>query len=204
VKKKYWIQALGLIFMVSSMMSVTAQMDNEKMYLIEVIVFENTGPDSADNELFGRGFEMDLDEPTPTSDPQIEEPALSFVQTGTLEKIIADLHDSARYNLLKQLAWIQSAISKNDAPVVSIGDQSTLSGQVRFYARTLLFIELELRFNQPLKNIPNTTVPYSSRFYQTPVYTIKETRRLKLNEIHYFDHPRFGALVKVSRWTQQP
>lgn len=190
--------------MVSGMISVAAQMNDEKTYLIEVIVFENTGPDSADNELFGRRFEMDLDEPTPTGDPQIEEPGLSFVQTGTLGKIVADLRDSARYNLLTQSAWIQPAISKNDAPVVSIGDQSTLSGQARFYSRKLLFIELELRFNQPLKNIPDTTVPYSSRYYQTPVYVIEETRRLKLNEIHYFDHPRFGALVKASRWTHQP
>ncbi len=167
-------------------------------------MFENTGPDSAGNELFGRRLELDLDKPAPTSDPQIGRPPLIFVQTGTLGKIIADLSSSARYNLLKQLAWIQPAINKNDAPVVSIGEQPTISGQVRFYSKKLLFIELELRFNRPLTNIPDTTVPYSSGYYQTPVYIIKETRRLKLNEIHYFDHPRFGALVKVSRWTQQP
>ncbi len=166
-------------------------------------MFEHKGPDSADNELFGRRIELDLDEPTSISDPQIEAPALSFVQTGTLGNIIADLSRSARYNLLKKVAWIQPAVNKNDAPVVSIGEQQNLSGQVRFYSKKLLFIELELRFNRPMTNIPDTTVPYSSHYYQTPVYLIKETRRLKLNEIHYFDHPRFGTLVKVSRWTQQ-
>jgi hypothetical protein len=183
---------------------VSAQIDGEKTYLIEVLVFENTGPDSADNELFGRQMEFGLAEPAPTGDPKIEEPAINFVQTGTLGKIIEDLSNSTRYHLLTQLAWIQPAIDKNDAPVVTIGEQPTLSGQVRFYSKTLLFIELELRFTQPLTNIPRTTVPYSAAYYQTPVYIIRETRRLKLNEIHYFDHPRFGALVKVSRWSQQP
>ena len=28
---------------------------------------------------------------------------------------------------------------------------------------------------------------------------LKEKRRLKLNEKHYFDHPKFGILLQVSR-----
>ncbi len=28
---------------------------------------------------------------------------------------------------------------------------------------------------------------------------LKETRRMKLNELHYFDHPVFGMLMRVSR-----
>lgn len=202
--KKYWTQTLGLVLMLSSVMTVFAQVGSGKPYLVEVIVFENTGPDSADNELFARQVELDLDAPTTTSDPQVKRPALSFVQTGTLGKIITDLRNTTRYNLLQQLAWIQPATNKHNAPVVSIREQAILWGRVRLYSKKLLFVELELHFSRPLKNIPNTTVPYSSHNYQTPVYLIKETRRLKLNEIHYFDHPRFGALVKVSRWIQQP
>ena len=30
-------------------------------------------------------------------------------------------------------------------------------------------------------------------------YRMVEKRRLKLNERHYFDHPKFGLLVQVSR-----
>jgi len=28
---------------------------------------------------------------------------------------------------------------------------------------------------------------------------MKETRRIKLNELHYFDHPLFGVLMRVTR-----
>jgi Peptidoglycan-binding protein, CsiV len=31
------------------------------------------------------------------------------------------------------------------------------------------------------------------------VIKLKETRKLKLNEIHYFDHPMFGVILQVSR-----
>lgn len=187
-----------------SVMHAVAQTDSTRTYLIEVIVFENTGPDSADNELFGRRIEWKLDETAPIGGPQINSSALNFVQTGTLEKLVAGISSSSRYKVLKQVAWIQPAAAKNDAPLVSIVGSPMLSGQVRVYSRKLLFVELELRLIRPLTNMSHTTVPYSSRYYQSPVFLVKETRRLKLNEIHYFDHPRFGALLKVSRWTRQP
>ena len=30
-----------------------------------------------------------------------------------------------------------------------------------------------------------------------PVYYLSEKRRVKFGEVHYFDHPRFGAIVGV-------
>ena len=34
-------------------------------------------------------------------------------------------------------------------------------------------------------------------------YLLKEERRIRLNEVHYFDHPAFGLLVKVERHEAQ-
>ncbi len=31
------------------------------------------------------------------------------------------------------------------------------------------------------------------------VIKLKETRKIKLNEIHYFDNPMFGVILQVSR-----
>ncbi len=33
--------------------------------------------------------------------------------------------------------------------------------------------------------------------FRTVVYRLKEKWRIKLNEIHYLDHPRFGVIAKV-------
>ena len=41
----------------------------------------------------------------------------------------------------------------------------------------------------------------AARFDRPPgKYTLREKRRVKLNELHYFDHPFFGMLVRVSRY----
>ncbi|MCG8324602.1 MAG: peptidoglycan binding protein CsiV [Thiotrichales bacterium] len=32
---------------------------------------------------------------------------------------------------------------------------------------------------------------------------IRESRKIKLNEVHYFDHPLFGALIQVSRLSKE-
>jgi len=32
----------------------------------------------------------------------------------------------------------------------------------------------------------------------TPAYRLTEARRVKSSETYYFDHPKFGALVRVS------
>lgn len=34
-------------------------------------------------------------------------------------------------------------------------------------------------------------------------YKLEEERRIRLNEVHYFDHPAFGILVKVERYEAQ-
>jgi hypothetical protein len=34
-------------------------------------------------------------------------------------------------------------------------------------------------------------------------YQLEEERRIRLNEVHYFDHPAFGILVKVERYEAQ-
>jgi len=35
-------------------------------------------------------------------------------------------------------------------------------------------------------------------------FRIKESKRVRLNNIYYFDHPLFGALVRISRYTLPP
>ena len=35
--------------------------------------------------------------------------------------------------------------------------------------------------------------------FQLPVYELAETRRMRIEDIHYFDHPKFGMLAEVVR-----
>ncbi len=200
------IVAMALILVSLSIVSVFVhpQSADENSYLIEIIVFKNVGPDTSDNELWGRDTDIELNQPVSTDHSAAHDSMVRFVYKRTLGNLAAEIQASGRYELLKRMAWVQAASSKSEAPTVSIESGNVLAGTLRFYEKQLLFIELDLRFNRPLTSIPGTTVPYSAHVYRTPDFTIKQTRRVKINEIHYFDHPYFGALVKASRWSQTP
>mgnify|MGYP001946119395 FL=1 len=56
--------------------------------------------------------------------------------------------------------------------------ETDLRGYVKVYADQLLFVNIDLDFNG---------------------FKMNQKRRLKLNERHFFDHPKFGLLMQVSR-----
>jgi len=39
---------------------------------------------------------------------------------------------------------------------------------------------------------------------ETGTYTLSQRRRVKINELHYFDHPRLGAVTLVTVPEDQP
>ncbi len=180
------------------------QAENENSYLVEILVFKNIGADTSNNELWGRNADIELGRLESSEHSVADHSAVRFVGRTTLDKLAAEIQASGSYELLKRLAWVQPSSKKDLAPTVSIESGGVLSGTLRFYENQLLFVELDLRFNRPLTSIRGTTVPYSSRYYRTADFRIKETRRVKINEVHYFDHPYFGALVKASRWSRTP
>lgn len=46
----------------------------------------------------------------------------------------------------------------------------------------------------------NKQANVQNNFIVKHVYTMKEYRRLKRNEVHYLDHPRFGLIVTISKY----
>lgn len=88
------------------------------------------------------------------------------------------INGSQNYTLLAHHSWGQEALPTSEAAIFSVADRDT-RGWIKVYASHLLFANLDLDFNG---------------------YRMIEKRRLKLNEKHYFDHPKFGVYLTVSRW----
>jgi len=87
------------------------------------------------------------------------------------------LRESPDYHVLHYYSWGQKTLPSSEAAVFSIAE-TDLSGWVKVYAKTLLFANLDLDLDG---------------------YRMTENRRLKLDEENYFDHPKFGVLLRVSR-----
>lgn len=92
------------------------------------------------------------------------------------------IRKSQDYRLLKHFSWGQESLPYSKSATFEVAQQQ-LNGWIKIYATHLLFANIDIDFNG---------------------YRMTEKRRLKLNEKHFFDHPKFGLLVQVSRLEKEP
>jgi hypothetical protein len=93
-----------------------------------------------------------------------------------LEQIDA-LEVSDKYEVRHHFSWGQESLPYEDSATFEVF-ATDAQGFIKIYAEQLLFANIDLDFEG---------------------YRMQEKRRLKLNEKHYFDHPKFGILLQVSR-----
>ncbi|MCP4008114.1 MAG: hypothetical protein GY726_01215 [Proteobacteria bacterium] len=140
-----------------------------------------------------------------------------------LQAIADTLEESPDHDILQTLSWNQSEADYNTSPLINTLT-SHMKGVIRVYAPNLLFAEVNLTYvpdeilpeslleNEdepedipaPVFDTPYTSTDYGSDYLLEPVpepvivhYFMDEQRKLKLNEIHYFDHSRFGVILSV-------
>lgn len=100
-----------------------------------------------------------------------------LLEPGMLLKEASAIAMSDDYRLISVYSWGQESLPLSEAGAVRV-DQAGLNGWIKIYANQLLYANLDLDFNG---------------------YRMLEKRRLKLDEKHFFDHPKFGILMQVSR-----
>jgi hypothetical protein len=180
----------------------------EKSYEIEVVVFANTAPGTVDDEQWAplnqpviAGLDVAIepgDAPaTPPSPPG-----------ASLAAAVAALGRDPNYRILAHKQWVQPAEAPKDAKPIRIrGKQAgELDGVMKFYVSRFLHLEVDLLFRgENTANVSPTanpsgivTAPATQQFYE-----ISETRRVKSKEIHYFDHPKFGLVVRITPQTNK-
>lgn len=73
--------------------------------------------------------------------------------------------------------------------------QEILSGFVRVYTTSLIYANIDLQFTPT----PESDEPLAINKKQEAElhYFISQKRRLKFQQIHYFDHPNFGAILGI-------
>ena len=92
------------------------------------------------------------------------------------------IDQSSDYTLLQHYSWGQKALPYQKSANFRVVEQD-INGWVKIYAQQLLFANIDLDYLG---------------------YRLNEKRRLKLNEKNFFDHPKFGLLVQVSRLQPKP
>lgn len=87
------------------------------------------------------------------------------------------LQASSEYQLHHHLSWGQEALPYEKSAAYTVIERD-VKGYIKVYADRLLFANIDIDYKG---------------------FRMQEKRRLKLNEKHFFDHPKFGVLMQVSR-----
>lgn len=182
----------GLAFLIRSFAAISALAVSTvtataaDTYLVEVLVFENPGG------MDSREYFPTMQNPAPTE--AASAPSSVRYSGAGLSALASVLSKNAGYRVLASTGWQQALADRASAPAVPVAPPGAgrvlpeVNGTLRVYeSAPLLFLETDLSFNPA---------------GVTEIFRLREKRRVKLNELHYFDHPRFGALVRVSRVPQ--
>lgn len=160
------------------------------VYEVEVIVFLNQAPDLEGGELWRNDLVKsdNADIIEATSIGEIPPPG------SALSNAVAALKNSGRHPVLAHLRWQQNAEAKSASKPVKISNnEAGLDGALRFYLSRNLLLDVNLTLREATSG-----GIFGGSDKEMPVYRLSEYRRVKLLETHYFDHPKIGALVRVT------
>ena len=77
-----------------------------------------------------------------------------------------------------------------------------IDGSIRIRSGFFLHVDLNLYYYRDLF-VEDTIIKEDTEFSETKseklIIGLKESRKIKLNEIHYFDNPLYGVILQVSR-----
>lgn len=189
---------LALTVLASPAVQAAATIDKDSAYRVEVVVFAIDLPELIGGELW-------IQEPRSPERAAAEEfmlPQGGLPSDSPLRSAAAALAEDPRFRVLTQAAWIQAADARSTTKPVRLRGGNTLrpgelEGSLRFYMSRYLHLDIDLSF-QDSSGATVAALPSAAPAAEPLRYRIREQRRIKSQETHYFDHPKFGMLVRVT------
>ena len=189
---------------VSLISSASAQQDAElQSYDVELILIRHL---SANHTEESWGLEASVGEQVAIPDedaPAAEAPPTATTGTAVqtfpalpsakmkLGALVDTLRRSRNYQPLAHIGWTQPGYARNAAPFMPINafvpSSSGVSGQVALSRGRYLHLTLDLTYDAPA-----TATEPAQR------YRLRQSRRMRSNERHYIDHPKFGVIALIT------
>ncbi len=188
-----------------------------KWYQVEMVVFEHLATDTSgemwnsdDVPDYRNTIELVTDASGSNAFKMLPS---SRYKLGGVNKV---LKLSSGYRPVYHVAWQQPELRKSRAKKVHIKNpDAKINGTVNLRGGHLLHLDLDISYFVDLytESVTSFTEENISiagedveeteadeEIIMSGTYAqMKETRRIKLNELHYFDHPLFGVIMRVTR-----
>jgi len=171
-------------------LAVTASMPAaaQNYYDVEIVVFEllgsNTSPDTPPSAATAELLPAPATAAAPEqkSDSRFEPLPPDRLQLNTE---FQRLRNSKAYRPLLHVAWRQQVLGPRMSvarPIMEQTPSGSFSGSLKVYTETFLHISLDLTFDVPGEG----------------GYRLRDNKRVRSRETHFFDHPRFGVLLRIT------
>ncbi len=199
-KRGALVSLLALATLLGSASAQQPTTSNLPLYDVELVIFRHLSSDATEEvwnlELSkNKGLEIPAEDATPFDAPAPASqelamqtfPALapSKMKLGAIED---SLRRSRNYRPLAHFGWTQPGYPRYTAPAMSIDGlvpaDSGLSGEIALSLGRYLHLTLDLTFTPP--DAPDEH------------YVLRQSRRMRSNERHYIDHPKFGVIAVIT------
>ncbi|WP_051347231.1 CsiV family protein [Thiomicrorhabdus chilensis] len=207
----------AFVFSVASLFSSAQANEENPNYTIEVIVFETFALRSWTEEYWPETFELpDYETALPLQDilngsltTPVTQTMKLKAQPDGLTSEAAKLTPKKGYRILFHQAWSQDTGADETMPKLLIdnaeqtGSASHVSGTVKLYKSRYAHVEFDLEFERRIPDRVKADFMQHQKITAdelTPDYwrfKLKESRKIRPNQLHYIDHPMFGILVQI-------
>ena len=188
------VLVLVLTSVLASLPSARAQnAGSPSVYNIEVVVFRNQGGAGGPEDWNARAVARGPETPdTPANGRFVQAiPASQF----QLNAVAARLQNTTNYPPIAHFAWQQTASSWGSRAGFTVaklgGNVPGLSGTIYLERGSYLHLGMALTY-QP------ANVPAGLSAAQGQVFNMNESRRVKFDQLNYYDHPAFGVIALVT------
>lgn len=196
---------LGVAVLLAALISVGSALAQQsapvQSYDVELLIFRNlAGRETPENwgiEAAGAAQRLSIPDDDssgmPAEAPAIAAPSVTFpplpASKMKLTAIEETLRRSRSYQPLAHIGWTQPGFARNSAKYLSLNSlvpgSSGLQGQVALSRGRYLHLTLDLVLD-------STASGDGSR------YVLRQTRRMRSNERHYIDSPKFGVIAIIT------
>ncbi len=203
-----------------SLSSTSIAKPKTNFYQIELITFKhnNTAEDISKEswptvKLDLPNYSIDLNSPETDSNAYTLLPKNELKHTN----IYNNIRYSKRYSAISHIGWLQPKKDMNNPKPVyfTVGqvyfnntiESPELKGVLKLTSKKYVHAKLDLLLNLPVKPdlsnskqfelVKNFDGKFTDNIYLQS-FLLSEDRRLKNNEVNYFDHPVFSAILVVS------
>ena len=193
-----------------------------KWYQVEMVVFEHLTTDTS-GELWNTDDVPDYSRSVELVTVADGSNAFKMLPSSRykLGSVNKNLKLSSDYRPVYHVAWQQPELTKSRAKKVHIKNpEAKINGTVNLRGGHLLHLDVDLSYfvdlyteevtsfteenisiaGEDIEKIDVEEIEVDEEIIMSGTYAqMKETRRIKLNELHYFDHPLFGVIMRVTR-----